>query len=442
MSQTILIEPHDDLRKIFSLNLSTFAGTDVIIRNNSDDTLALLKILPQISLIITRVKVDEDDTAKKIHQFLKTQNLNIPLLVLGKSTSLPSEVQCLEEPIEWETVIKLAANSLGINLQTIFNKVKPEYLPVGIHYFYAIQNTPCDIFIRIKKGQNEYQYVKRINSKDTFDKNDIDKYVEQGLKEFYVPQDHIQYFTNFVTSQLIARLEDSTLSLDQRILVTASSHEVIRESVQLLGLDNSLAELSEASIDSMVKSVRNSPEIANLLKFLFSNKVSYPYQHCHLLALMCHYILSKQSWYRDDHLETLSFVSFFADVTLKTPQAMRISSQKELDSSSLSDEEKLLIQTHARDAAELLKSHPESNNYIKTVLLQSHGTLNGVGFETIPSEELHPLSKIFIVADTFIKILLNPLMPSAKKDILPLLYARFSGPSYQKIIKALEQKFD
>jgi hypothetical protein len=32
-------------------------------------------------------------------------------------------------------------------------------------------------------------------------------------------------------------------------------------------------------------------------------------------------------------------------------------------------------------------------------------------------------------------------MPSAKKDILPLLSARFTNPSYQKIIKALEQKF-
>jgi hypothetical protein len=45
------------------------------------------------------------------------------------------------------------------------------------------------------------------------------------------------------------------------------------------------------------------------------------------------------------------------------------------------------------------------------------------------------------VADAFVKILLNPQMPSQKKEILDLVSRRFINPSYQKIIKALEQKF-
>jgi hypothetical protein len=40
-----------------------------------------------------------------------------------------------------------------------------------------------------------------------------------------------------------------------------------------------------------------------------------------------------------------------------------------------------------------------------------------------------------------VKILLNPELPSKKQDILSLLYARYTNPSYQKIIKALEQKY-
>jgi hypothetical protein len=96
---------------------------------------------------------------------------------------------------------------------------------------------------------------------------------------------------------------------------------------------------------------------------------------------------------------------------------------------------------HAKDAVDLLSGHPDANDYIKTVLLQSHGKLNGIGFEDNPSEDLHPLSKVFIVADAFVKILLNPQMPSQKKEILDLVSRRFINPSYQKIIKALEQKF-
>lgn len=441
MSQTILIEPHEDLKKIYALNLNTFVGTDVIHRKNAEDAIELLRILPQVGLIITRASVNSDDTAVKIHRFLKNEGLSTSMIVVGECKTISYEVMCLPEPVSWENLIKQAAKQLGVTLQDAISKVKPDYLPIAVHYFYDITRTPCDVYIRIKKGPNEYQFVKRIHQKDVFDKAEIKKYEEQGLKEFYIPKDYVQYFTTFVTNNLIQKLEREDLTLQDRILTTANAHEIVRETIQNIGFDDVSLELSDASINSMVKSVKNSPEVTQLLKFLFSNKVTYAYQHCHLLALMCHYVLSKQSWYKPEHLEILSFVSFFSDVTLKSHQQMQISSMKDLAESNLSDEEKKQVLTHAKDAVELLNNHPDANDYIKTVLSQSHGKLDGVGFEENPGEDLHPLSKVFIVSDAFVKILLNPALPSSKKEILPLLSARYMYPSYQKIIKALEQKF-
>lgn len=440
MSQTILIETNQDLKKLFTLNLQTFVGTDVIHRENAQDTVALLKILPQISLIITRANVDQEMSAKAIHHYLKSEGLNIPLIVLGACPEIAHEVLCLEDPISWEIVIKEAAKRLGVPLDTTI-KVKADYVPVSIRFFYEISRTPCDVFIRIKKGKDDFQYVKRIHQKDTFDKETILKYEEQGLQEFYVPADYIQYFSNFVTNEIVVKLEDKDLALEERILTTSYAHEIVRERLQQLEIDQACIELSETSINSMVQSVRNSPEVVNLLKFLFSNKVSYAYQHAHLLALVCHYILSKQSWYKSDHLNILSFASFFADATLKTIPQMRISSQSELNNADLTEQEKEQVMYHARDAVNLLNLHPDATDYIKTVLLQSHGTTDGVGFADDPSEELHPLSKVFIIADQFVKILLNPELPSTKKEILALMAQRYSGSSYHKIMKALEQKF-
>ena len=442
MSQTILIESNEDLKKIYSLNLNTFVGTDVIHRKNADETIELLRILPQVGLVITHAKVGEEETALKIFNFLKNENISTALIVIGQSESISSEVLCLEDPLSWEILIKQAAQHLGVNLQGSLGRVKPDFLPVGVHYFYDITQTPCDVYIRIKKASNEYQYVKRIHSKDVFDLNDINKYEEQGLKEFYIPKDYIQNFTTFVTNNLVQKLELDDLTMEDRLLTTANAHEIVRESIQAIGFDDASVELSDASINSMVKSVKDSPQVAELLKFLFSNKVSYAYQHCHLLALMCHYVLSKQSWYKPEHLETLSFVSFFSDVTLKSNLQMQISSMRDLAESNLTDEEKHQVINHAKDAVALMSNHPDANDYIKTVLIQSHGKIDGVGFEENPSEELHPLSKVFIVADSFVKILLNPSMPSSKKDILPILASRYTNASYQKIIKALEQKFE
>jgi hypothetical protein len=441
MSQTILIEPNADLNKIYSLNLNTFVGTDVIIRQNAEDALAILKILPEISLIITQSKVGTEETALKIYEQLKKDGPETSMIVLGDCPALEKEVVCLKTPVSWENLIKQAAKHLGITLQEAASKPRPDYIPVGLYYFYDIQQTPCDVFIRIKKAPNEYQFVKRIHQKDTFDKQIILKYEEQGLKEFYIPRDYIQYFTTFVTNNLVKKLERDDLSLEDRILTTSNGHEIVRDRVQVMEFDDSVIDLADASINSMIKSVKDSPEVGNLLKILFSNKVSYAYQHCHLLTLMCHYIFSKQSWYKPEHLKILSFVSFFSDVKLKTSQQMQIGSMHDLAMSNLSEEEKRIVMNHASDAVDILKNHPEFNDYTRTVLLQTHGKLDGIGLEDNPSEELHPLSKVFIVADSFVKILLNPALPSAKKEILPILLNRFTNPSYQKIIKTLEQKF-
>ncbi len=442
MSQTILIETNDDLRKIFSLNLNAFVGTDVVLRTGAEDTLALLKILPQISLIITRTKIGSEETAVKIHQYLRNEGLDTHMIILGECSQLADQVLCLQEPVSWEILIRQAAQYLGVSLQDVSHRVKPDYLPVGLHFFRDIQKTPCDVYIRIKKGPHEYQYVKRIHSKDVFDHESIQKYEEQGLKEFYVSKDYIQYFTTFVTNALVQKLEREDLTLEERIMATSHGHEIVRDSIDNIGFDSSIMDLADASIGSMIKSVKDSPQIANLLKFLFSNKISYAYQHSHLLALMSHYVLSKQSWYRQEHLEVLSFVSFFSDVTLKSNQQMQIGSMRDLWEANFSDEERAQVMNHAKDAVALVSGHPDADEYIKTVLLQSHGKLDGVGIEDNPGEDLHPLSKVFIISDNFVKILLNPAMPKTKKDILPILYSRFTNASYQKIIKALEQKFE
>ncbi len=442
MSQTILIESNEDLKKIFTLNLQTFVGTDVIIRQNADDAINLLRILPQVSLVIARANMDEEETALKLHHYIKNEGLKTSLIILGEAPNIADEVLCLQEPVSWETLIKYAAEYLGVTLLNSIHKVQPDYFPVGLHFFYDIKQTPCDVYIRIKKGINEFQYVKRIHSKDSFDRAVILRYEAQGLEEFYIPRDYIQYFTTFVTNNLVQKLERSDLDLEERILTTANAHEIVRDTILKMEMDDAFIDLAHASINSMVKSVKDSPQVSEILKFLFSNKISYAYQHSHLMALMCHYILSKQTWYKPEHLNILSFVSFFSDVTLKSHQQMQISSMKELAESSLTDEEKRQVLSHAKDAVDILSQDPEANIYVKTVMMQSHGKTNGIGLEENPAEELHPLSKIFIISDTFVKILLDPARPSNKKSILPILYARFTNPSYQKIIKALESKFD
>ena len=441
MSQTILIESNDDLKKIFSINLTTYTGTDVVFRDDAKDAIELIKILPSISLIITKSNIDGEETAAKLHQFITEKQLDIPIIVLGECEKIAHDVLIIKEPISWEILVKKAGQLLGVTEEEIRRKVKPNYVPISISYFYDITHTPCDVYIRIKQSQGDYKFVKRIHEQDSFTEEDIGKYQEQGLKNFYIGKDYQQYFVTFVTNSIISRLEND-LPIINRLSTNANAYEIVREHAQKVGLTEEISELAEVNIQSMIKSIKESPALSNLLKLLFSSKISYAYQKAHLSCVIGNFILSKQSWYEFEHLKTLTYLSFFSDITLMSPKQMRINSMDELRTSDLSTEEKKQVLSHAYNATEILKSFPKSDEDIQMTTLQHHGSHSGQGFPDQPSDNCHPISKVFIVADAFVKILLDPQAPKSKKEILTVLYLKFQSPSYQKIVKVLEQRID
>lgn len=441
MSQTILIESDQDMNKVFTLNLRTYTGTDVINRNSAQESIELLKILPSINLIICRNKINGENTALEINKFLHENKMDIPLIVLGEVVELKNEVLQLKEPVSWEMLIRQASILLGVTEEELREKVKPNYIPISISYFYDIDHTPCDVFIRIKKAPDDYQFVKRLFPQDSFTSTDIDKYKAQGLSEFYIPKDYQQYFVTFVTNSIINKLENE-LNLNVRLKTNANAYEIVKEHINKAGVTQEVTELAESNIESMIKSVKSAPKLANLLKFLFSSKLSYAYQKAHLICVIGNFIMSKQTWYEERHLITFTYLSFFADITLRSTRQMKVNSQDELIAAHFEQDEKNEVILHAKNASEIVKDFPKSTEYIEIVTLQHQGTLDGIGFPDEPSEDLHPIAKVFVIADSFVKTMLDPTAPKSKREILTVLYMQYTNPSYQKIIKVLEQKID
>lgn len=442
MSQTILIEPNDDFRKLYSINLTTYAGTDVIDRGNAQDAISLLKILPTIDLIITTPKVENEYTAVELSNFLKENKLEVPMIILGECKELSDQYLSLRSPIDWEILIKHAQTLLGITEEEIAKKVMPDFVPVSINYFYEIDHTPCDVFIRIKKSNSEFDYVKRLHAQDSFDGPDIDKYERQGLKEFYVAKDYQQYFVNFVTSSLITKLERQNLGIEDRLNLNATSYEMVQNHILDVGLDENITELANSSIKSMVTAIKESSQLGDLLKMLLSSRISYAYQHAHLVCVIGNFIMSKQKWYEQKHLNIFSMAAFFSDITLKSTTQIRINSKDDLKRANLTDKEKEAVTNHPKDAAKLIEDSDFYSEYLHLVITQHHGSIDGIGFPDEISEDIHPIAKCFIVADAFVKIMLDPKGPRNKKDILSILYNQYTTESFQKIIKVLEKKID
>lgn len=442
MSQTILIEPSKKLSDLYKLNLNTYTGTDVIERASSKEAIDLLKILPEIDLIICRAEVDREKTAQDLYQFLVDSNIEIPMIILGESLRIKDKVVSLEDPFTWEDLVANARNLLGIKGEEAKVDLKPDYSPIGIQYFFDIDHTPCDVYIRIKKSNAEFKFVKRLHEQDSFTPNDIKKYMDQGLKNFYIPRDYQQYFVTFVTNSMIKKLEEDKLPLIERLGVNSNAYNIVREHIQKIGFTQEINELAEANINSMISSIQEAPQLATLLKMILSSKVSYAYQKSHIICVIGNFILSKQSWFEERHLQMFTHLAFFADITLKSNKQLKINSSEELDASDLSPKEKLEVINHASNASKIIKDFSKTSDYLELIVRQHQGRSDGLGFNSDPEDDIHPLARVFIISDAFVKMMLDPGSPTNKKEILTILYMQFTKNNFQKIIKVLEQKIE
>lgn len=221
---------------------------------------------------------------------------------------------------------------------------------------------------------------------------DVSLFVATIREHFQILESELHAF------ELMDSLENEDLSGAQRVALQAQAQELAKEIIRKEGLVWGAVQLSSTAIFQIASMVLESTQIANDLRLVSGGKVSVEYQRCHLQIVICHYILRKQNWYERKHLETMSFVSFFGDLN--------------------------------QDVQE----HPLANFYAKTVAEEWK-------LKNFASEEFHVLSKIFIIADEFVRIVLDPNLSSKKKEILPALASKYPKASYQKIIRCLEQSY-
>lgn len=439
MSQTILVEENSDLKDLYTLNLSTILNTNVIVRKNAEDAINLLKILPDINLIIIKNKIQDESSAFIVSEFIDSEKLQIPMIVLGENQILAEIHQVLPEPVKLEALIDTAGKLLGIGGVSGSENTLPDYIPVSATYFLNLTETPCDIYIRIKKSPSEFQFVKRIHVRDHFSRDDIEKYMMSGLKEFYVPKDFRVNFTKYVTNQIIKKLERKDLPPDERFKTNADSYDFVRDYIQKFGFDDTAIELTESTINSINQSVKANPQLNQFLEMLKKNKVSYAYQHCHLLALLGFNILKNLDWGSTDQFDKMCFVAFFHDISLSNDEMMKIGTAEELESSNLSVDSRTEVLEHAKRSAEMILTHADAPFGVDIVIMQHHGATDGIGFSDDYHQPLSPLSMVIIVVEEFINEVFILKKALNLKEVFARLHTRFQKTNYEKIVHALEK---
>lgn len=440
MAQVILIENNKVLNDLIAVNLTTYLGVDLIQRANAQDAISLLSILPNVDLIITTEKVDNEQTSEMLSKYISDNKLEAGLIVLGTNRPVTNDFTVnIMNPKDWEQVVHASAKVLGINENVLARKAIPDYVAVPVRYFLNLDNVNCDVFIRIKKSPTEYQYVKRIHNGDTFSKESIKRYLEQGLENFHVSKDFYKNFAIFISNRLVEKIDSPNLDITQKIEIMGESYEIAVREIARLGFNSETIQLTEAIIQNMVKNFEKSPEMSNLLHKVINSKTGLLYQRCHMTSVVASEMVKNLKVNDPLAFDKIAYAAFFHDIMLADHEELsKINSFDELERANLNEQDWDLVFNHALEASILMRKHPEAPTGADEIIKHHHGSSNGKGFSNA-IEKLPDLSKIFIIAHHFVLELFRfKEIGGEPRPITDELLKRYQSPDVAIIIKSLE----
>jgi len=442
MTQVIVIEPNKTLHELISINLSAFLAVDIIERQNAADAINLLSILPSIELVILPSKIENEESAIVLIDYIKLNKLKTNLIILGGQRFFDEDfVQSIPKYADWESVILHSAKILGIDPEKLKPKIGPEYFPVALNYFYSLEHTLCDVFIRIRKSPSEFQYIKRIHKGDEMTAGLVEKYEKQGLQHFYITKDDYKNFTTYLSNQLVLKLEkelSDQKDINKYIKLMGESYDIATHEILKLGFQPESIQLTDSIVHSMVRNTNSTPVMANLLHKLINSKTGLLFQNAHMTSVVAQEILKKLKMSQMESIETIAYAAFFMDIMFADyEELLKINDREE--AVLLLPEQRDLVLKHAAIAHELVLTQPALPIGVGQLILEHHGAYDGVGFNH-RIDGFSDLSKIFIIAREFVlRLILFKERGGETRPITDELYKIYPAPDMILIIKALER---
>ena len=450
MSQALIISDNEVLNDLYAVNLEVYTGTNVTIKRNCDDAIKLLELNPNFDVIISLCMLDDIDSGSVIFQYIVENELEIPLIVIGKKSDVPEEVPQVSGCYDIKSFIRTVAKVLEISAKSMADRNVPEYYPIPIKLYYNIQSVPCDTFLKVKSSMVESEYPK-IFSKGDSASNCIKQYIDEGVHFLYVDSSMRLEVTNLASQCILSELNalgDPSVSDEKKIELVEQGIEIVADKLFMENEINAeIIEISKSCIKSVKDVIENNPKLKNILKLLTVNRASYLYSHSIISTYVATHIVKTISWGGESHIDKINFVFFFHDMYLapiynKYPELKY--EEEALFNNKLDDKEKDIILNHAKLAVDALAKYPRLPMGADQIVLQHHGMTNGEGFAVNFKDDISPLAKVMIIAEGFTEELLRTLEDTTqdkltKPEIIKALHSKFPRHTYKKIIETLSE---
>ena len=224
MDQIIIIEDNQGLHSVLSNALKKITDIEPFPRDNAEDAINLLKILPSIQLVITKNKIGSEETAKNISEYIAKNGLSTKLVVNGPA-EIPSQY-VVNKVGDYEQILYYCFKSLNIPLDKVRQKNIREYLPVKIELFKFLEFIPSDTFLKLKKPDGSDFYLRCYHQGDSGKASSIAGHISEGVSNFYILVDDEIPFHNVLSDRFTQILEVPNISLKEILDAMSLAFEV------------------------------------------------------------------------------------------------------------------------------------------------------------------------------------------------------------------------
>lgn len=447
----LVIDPLVKITEVLYQNFDKNFGASVQTIHSLEEALSFLDKGTVFDLYVLRNYNGLDQSTGRMIEFAKpilakldTLENKIPVIVLGdvELATKPNVHICYEMKIQ--ELNKIFYRVLNLKREDFFHMRLPKYVPFPISNFYLMDNSPCEVYIKLSKSTGE-EFIKRLYVGDSFNKSDLKKYESLGLTSFYITREEREFFINNLLDQTIKNLkaddhEDDEIYFDKN----ADSFTIGTDMIKLLGVTPACVELVEETVNNIKTHILKSGKLSDLFKNVFNDKHSFSYRRSYLICIISHMLLPRMEWggidQRSSLFEKISLVSYFHDIYLETEEMLKINSIEDLRKANLSPRERDIVLNHANNAAMIIHNYPHLPQGVDAMIRQHHGSANGFGFPEAYSSSISPMAIFFIVVEEFATLILTTKFLDTSL-IVKDLKAKFTLPSYRKYVTEIEAVF-
>jgi hypothetical protein len=381
MKQVIVLQQSSETTLI-GLHLTKNEFLNIVIKKEIEDLFSLLDILGAVDLIVCDKAFSNEIQSKYTDLMIFTVN--------GLSeieANLKEITQLLGQPVEKD-------QTNGSELE--------QFKAISIDYFSSIKSLSVnsDLYIKIKKGNSE-QFIKRLNANELFTSQEIEKYTQLGLSEFYVAREKYDMVVNSIINLLTAELSNESNSFDSQKNIEHNTFHISIERMRTIGLDEFTVQLVDETVHSMSKSLNEKAALGKFLKFLLENKSSYTYASSYLTCLTMTSLLKLLKRESEASEEQITMSSFFHNISLEDETSLKVFNNVQLEALQVSKDKRDSIKIHALTASGMVSEYAKISPLVLTIIKEHHGSPTGVDFPEPPSHKIHPMSKCFMVCEYF-----------------------------------------